>query len=101
MRRLFLFAALFLAGFLTVVILAAFGQFEPDKPLGTLLGLGDSDRHVAEAPKEGGPPEAAPEESPQPAAKLEQPDVVEPKPAEEAVEKPEQPVEKAGAFASS
>lgn len=86
--------ALFLAGFLTVVVLAALGQFAPGKPLATLLGITEPEE-VAAGPDgpEGKPSEgeaASPTETP--GAELKQPEGV--KPAKPDQESPK-PAEKA------
>ncbi len=87
-------AALFLAGFLTVVVLAALGQFAPDKPLGRLLGISGPEQ-IAAGPdgSEGRTLQGEATPSPEtPGAALKQPDGVKPtepdqdgpKPAEKA-----------------
>lgn len=83
-------ATLFLAGFVTVLVLAAFGQFDPGKPLARLLGIRAPDE-VAAGPDQSEPsPETGDVSQPgdKPSGELEQPKGIQPKPPEEAAKTP-------------
>jgi len=96
--------ALFLAGFFTVVILAAVGQFDPGTPLGNLLGIQGGE--VAQAPDQGQTPTEPAGDQPQtpggpdveqpqaPAEKLQQPEGAKPQAPDAKVEGPGEPAEK-------
>ncbi len=72
-------AALFLAGFLTVVVLALLGQFAPDKPLGKLLGIPQPE--VAQQPESPDPEQPSNQASEEEGGtELEQPEGVKPGP---------------------
>ena len=88
-------AALFLAGFFTVVILAAVGQFDPGTPLGNLLGIRGGDGDVAQAPDQTETPAEPAGDQPQPPEKLQQPEGAKPKAPDAKIEGPEPPAEKA------